>query len=464
MLQMHTLKQENKASKELLGQENKTLTKRLQREEATKEDPPGTHASALLLREVAHPPGTRASALLLSKAAPKSTAAHGAGTTTPIIFQEDKNQYPKGPGDRTSTPLPPLPSPKLASSGGDLEQQVERELSPTGCIKSNTGKMLMPRELHIPPRASIKVASNTIIEVQKDQAVDAYEDCGCITSNAFRGLPNENSIRDHGDDDDITTASPTEYNELSKNKTKEVHKCQVIDAFGERGLYTGKINIKSHMPDGYGDMQYHKKGRSYQGDWCQGHWHGLGKFLNGLEDRYEGEFVMDQKHGQGKLFFSDGSVFTGHFEENEMRKGKLYSSGSIYEGEFAMKGQKHGQGKLIFNDSRVFTGRFLGDKMREGKLYYQDGSSYQGLLKDGKRCGFGLYFFSDESQYGGQWENDLFHGRGRMDWCDGSWYNGDWEVGLQHGIGLDVLPDGTIRHKGKWYKGNPVHEAAVPIG
>ena len=145
-----------------------------------------------------------------------------------------------------------------------------------------------------------------------------------------------------------------------------------------------------------------------------------------------------------------------------MLEGKLHTLESVYEGEFAMD-QKHGQGKLRFNKGGVFTGRFKKDKMREGKLQYQDGSFYEGLLRDGKRCGFGLYVFSDKSQYEGQWESDCHHGRGRMDWTDGGWYNGEWEMGLQHGMGMEVLPDGTTRHLGKWNKGNPFHEA-VPIG
>jgi hypothetical protein len=63
--------------------------------------------------------------------------------------------------------------------------------------------------------------------------------------------------------------------------------------------------------------------------------------------------------------------------------------------------QKEGQGNLTFNDGRVFTGRFQKDQIREGKLHFQDGSFYQGLLRDGKRSGFGLYAFSDQSQYEG---------------------------------------------------------------
>jgi hypothetical protein len=317
----------------------------------------------------------RASTPLPSQVPPKSTDAEG-GSSIPASWKEEKKEdthnkqlHPKGPGTRTSTPLLPLTNTKLKS--GDLEQQVMQVLEPRSA--------------------------------------------GRISSNAVKGLPRELSIQGHYDDDDMTmVTSLDEKNNLSQ--TKQVHKRQVVDAFGERGLYTGSLNVKSHMPDGCGVMAYRQK-RTYQGDWIQGHWHGHGKFLNSLEDIYEGTFVMDQKEGQGKL---------------------------------------------IFNDGRVFTGRFQKDQMREGKLHFQDASFYQGLLRDGKRRGFGLYVFSDQSQYEGQWESDCMHGRGRMDWSDGGWYNGHWEMGVQHGIGMEVLPDGTLRHRGTWYKGNPVHEH-VPI-
>jgi hypothetical protein len=319
---------------------------------------------------------------LPSKVAPKSTAARGSAGTTithPAILEEEKKEdphkllHPKGPGGRTSTPLPP---------------------------RTNTTKL------------EFGDFEKIMLEEQDEEPRPA----GRIMSNAVKGLPRELSIQGHDDDDDITMASLTKKNELSQ--TKEVHKRQVVDAFGERGMYTGSLNVKSHLPDGYGEMQYRQK-RSYKGDWSQGHWHGHGQFLNNLKDVYEGEFVMDQKEGQGKL---------------------------------------------IFNDGRVFTGRFQKDQMREGKLHFQDASFYQGLLRDGKRSGFGLYVFSDQqSQYEGQWESDCMHGRGRMDWSDRGLYNGDWEMGLQHGIGMEVSPDGTLRHRGKWDKGNPVHEA-VQIG
>jgi hypothetical protein len=32
--------------------------------------------------------------------------------------------------------------------------------------------------------------------------------------------------------------------------------------------------------------------------------------------KYEGEFCMDNKHGKGKLYLSNGEVFEGHFKED----------------------------------------------------------------------------------------------------------------------------------------------------
>jgi hypothetical protein len=42
-----------------------------------------------------------------------------------------------------------------------------------------------------------------------------------------------------------------------------------------------------------------------------------------------------------------------------------------------------------------------------------------------------------------------------VDMDEDQWYSGDWDVGLQHGICMEVLPDETLRHQGKWNKGNP---------
>jgi hypothetical protein len=39
-----------------------------------------------------------------------------------------------------------------------------------------------------------------------------------------------------------------------------------------------------------------------------------------IGDVYEGIFVGDRKEGQGTLKFSDGRIFTGHFQKNIYEK------------------------------------------------------------------------------------------------------------------------------------------------
>jgi hypothetical protein len=228
-----------------------------------------------------------------------------------------------------------------------------------------------------------------------------------ISSNAVKGLPREGSIENHSDDDITVYSAPTE-------ETKEVRNHQVLDALNERGLYTG--SIKNYLPHGYGTMKY-RQGQEYDGNWDQGHWHGHGTLKNRNGDVYEGKFVGDQKEGQ--------------------------------------------RGTLKFSDGRIFKGRFQEDHMREGRLSFPDKGYYEGLFQGVKRNGFGLYVFADGSHYEGQWKNDQMHGRGRMEWTDGGWYNGDWYYGIQHGLGMETMPDGSIRHQGRWHKGHPGYEAEV---
>jgi hypothetical protein len=72
-----------------------------------------------------------------------------------------------------------------------------------------------------------------------------------ITSNAVnKGLSRENIPFKA-----TTTMTILQHSSLSKknelSQTKEVHKRQVVNAFGEQGLFKGSLNIKSHLPDGW---------------------------------------------------------------------------------------------------------------------------------------------------------------------------------------------------------------------
>lgn len=48
---------------------------------------------------------------------------------------------------------------------------------------------------------------------------------------------------------------------------------------------------------------------------------------------YIGELNFTVEHGEGSVFFPDGTVLTGHFTQGVCLKARIvYSNGSIYEG------------------------------------------------------------------------------------------------------------------------------------
>jgi hypothetical protein len=204
------------------------------------------------------------------------------------------------------------------------------------------------------------------------------------------------------------------YNNVS-NDTSFVTDKQIVDPYGEKGVYTGALSKSTCMPNGKGRLEYEKEGRWYEGDWIHGRWTGTGRLSNGDGDFYEGGLKNDHKHGTGIMRFADG---------------------------------------------RVFEGEYIRGQMIQGKMTYQDGSVYGGSWVDGMRHGRGKCIFVDGSEYEGEFREGNFHGQGKMTWNDGGWYTGEWCDGEMHGKGKEIRPDGTLRHDGEWSRGQPIRSAA----
>ena len=190
---------------------------------------------------------------------------------------------------------------------------------------------------------------------------------------------------------------------------------QIVDPYGEKGVYTGALSKSTCMPNGKGRLEYEKESRWYEGDWIHGRWTGYGRLSNGDGDFYEGGLKNDHKHGTGIMRFADG---------------------------------------------RVFEGEYIRGQMIEGKMTYQDGSVYGGSWVDGMRHGRGKCIFVDGSEYEGEFREGNFHGHGKMSWNDGGWYVGNWSNGEMDGQGKEVRPDGSLRHDGEWSGGQPIRSAS----
>ena len=225
-------------------------------------------------------------------------------------------------------------------------------------------------------------------------------------NSVFRGHSNDG---EDGRSMGGTVASST----YGEDRQKVVEQT-LLDPYGDKGRYTGVVLRSTGMPHGLGRMLYEDDGRTYEGDWRHGRWHGHGyaTFANG--DSYKGEYRFDQRHGHGIYSWNDGRVYDGVFAEDK----------------------RHG------------TGTFK----------WPDGATYIGDFVQGQREGKGRYTFSDGGYYNGEWVDGRYEGYGECHWEDGRTYKGEWQSGMAHGKGSETYPDGRVRHSGQWMNDEPIQD------
>lgn len=87
-------------------------------------------------------------------------------------------------------------------------------------------------------------------------------------------------------------------------------------------------------------------------------------------------------------------------------------------------------------DDGVATGR--------GEWHGEDGVTYEGEWRAGKRDGHGVASYGSDAMYSGQWRHDLYHGEGEMKEGDTT-FRGSWENGTR--IGKGEITEPCIRHQ-----------------
>lgn len=123
-----------------------------------------------------------------------------------------------------------------------------------------------------------------------------------------------------------------------------------------------------------------------------------------------------------------------------------YEDGSIYEGELR-DGRPHGQGRFLDTDGTIKDGEFQNGKFRQGTQTYADGSVYTGRMKDGEPDGQGTMFYADGSRYVGGWENGVTNGQGRFEDADGTIMDGEFQNGVFQGEVQPPKPKRTRKEK-----------------
>lgn len=221
----------------------------------------------------------------------------------------------------------------------------------------------------------------------------------------------------------------------------------VKDALDRSGLYTGETimdtSSETLLPHGsQGLMLYDRCNDEslglfpikYSGAWMLGHWHGEGCVTYNTGDSYTGSWKTSLKEGNGTYTWADGRIYTGLFAQDF----------------------RHGAGKYTWPGPST---------EKDAKPII----SFVGSFVKNQRSGFGTYVDEVSGiEYSGEWDQGLYNGYGIYQWYgDGDVansnnhqrrhaYRGNFRNGKPDGQGVEVLPDGSIRHEGLWKNGEPV--------
>ena len=111
---------------------------------------------------------------------------------------------------------------------------------------------------------------------------------------------------------------------------------------------------------------------TYEGQYCEGKKHGIGKLQLPNGDKYHGSFVADKFEGEGSYFFSNGDVYSGTWKA----------------------GERCGEGTFMYaRDESQLVGTWLKGSMFTGKWIWKDGTSFTGPFKNSMPLGKGVFYF-----------------------------------------------------------------------
>ncbi len=191
---------------------------------------------------------------------------------------------------------------------------------------------------------------------------------------------------------------------------------------------------------------------------------GFGHFKYQDGGTYIGEFKNEQPHGQGTIKWANGAKYVGDMKESNFSGyGREYDTkGNIVQEGMWIKGTCYKNLKITLSKGKCVSGdcangygiQVVPNSNSVDMILYENADykeKYEGLWKNGKRCGFGYIKRADGQVYIGDLdEAEDYHGRGVITVREqGIYYNGGFKDGERHGQGTMIYPDGT-KYVGEW--------------
>lgn len=135
--------------------------------------------------------------------------------------------------------------------------------------------------------------------------------------------------------------------------------------------------------------------------------------------------------------------FIGKLQDRAGIVKKEYLDGNAYYGCLNSNGKRDGPGIYVYSSNDVYFGAWKDNLLVEGNYIFQNGESFEGVVKNGKQ-GFGRYCYANGNVYEGEWRDDVKHGGGRMKYPNGDLYDGMWSKGKKNGQGKYSYANGII--------------------
>lgn len=227
----------------------------------------------------------------------------------------------------------------------------------------------------------------------------------------------------------------------------------LISPYGDT-LYSGDYVMNQR--DGQGKYFFKNK-NVYEGEWAKGEMHGQGKMYYAVGDVYEGGWKNDTKHGKGTFTYKNGDVYVGDFSSG-IREGKgiMTQKTQTYEGSW-VQGAREGEGTMIIDaggSKEEYIGTFKANRYHgHGSWKYQRDdivTEYIGNWVDGYRLGEGQYIINGRTLEG-VWKRNEATGTG-IGVGGGGIYEGEFYRGFFHGEGKFIYGNGDV-YQGNWVRG-----------
>lgn len=234
------------------------------------------------------------------------------------------------------------------------------------------------------------------------------------------------------------------------------------------GTKTVRLNTGSYysghwtsVPDGEGVLVLEGIGQ-YSGHFSEGHREGTGTFIWLDGNIYEGWWSKDEINGNGKLTFNNGDTISGTFVSGQLIDGyyiKTLKIGNYTIGTIIYKilnGTTIEEAELRLQDGTIYQGPIKNGKFNGNcTIHYANGDTYQGNLTNNKKSNWGIYAWKDGGYYTGDWSNDAMNGSGTYFYKseDNAYkFTGTFKNSLPHGICLYYKTD-TQYYKTQWSNG-----------